>query len=110
MFLKRLFAGAGYVLVLAVFYFLKILLPLIDGVPQFVGDFCFDAAIYALTLIGTFEMLRAMQGKICKAEKALVWAFAIITIPLCAVSSGRRLCLWRLLWRCSLPLLPTTKI
>ena len=86
MFLKRLFAGAGYVLVLAVFYFLKILLPLIDGVPQFVGDFCFDVAIYALTLIGTFEMLRAMQDKICKAEKALVWAFAIITIPLCAVS------------------------
>ena len=88
MFLKRLFAGAGYVLVLAVFYFLKILLLLIDGVPRFVGDFCFDVAIYALTLIGTFEMLRAMQDKICKAEKALVWAFAIITIPVCAVSEA----------------------
>ena len=85
MFLKRLFAGAGYILVLAAFYCLKILLPMIDGVPQYVGDFCFDALIYGFTIIGTFEMLRAVSGKICKAEKALVWAFAIVAIPACAV-------------------------
>ena len=85
MFLKRLAAGTCYILVLAAFYFLKILLPLIDGVPQFVGDFCFDVLIYGFALIGTFEMLRAVKDKLCKAEKALVWAFAIVAIPVCAV-------------------------
>ena len=86
MFLKRLFAGSCYIVVLAVCYFLKILLPLIDGVPQYVGDFCFDALIYAFTIIGTYEMLRAVQGKMSKVEKALVWAFAIVAIPVCVIS------------------------
>ena len=86
MFLKRLSAGTCYILVLAAFYFLKILLPLIDGVPQYVGDLCFDVLIYAFTIIGTFEILRAVKDKITKAEKALVWAFAIVAIPVCALS------------------------
>lgn len=85
MFLKRLCAGTCYILVLALFYFLKILLPLIDGVPQYVGDFCFDVLIYAFAIIGTFEMLRAVKDKLCKAEKALIWIFSIVAIPVCAV-------------------------
>ncbi len=77
--LKRLLTGTCYILVLAVCYCLKILLP------QPYGDFCFDALIYAFALIGTFEMLRAVKDKISKAEKALVWAFAIVAIPACAL-------------------------
>ena len=77
--LKRLLTGTCYILVLAVCYCLKIF------VPQPFGDFCFDALIYAFALIGTFEMLRAVKNKITKAEKALVWAFAIVAIPACAL-------------------------
>ena len=77
--LKRLLTGTCYIIVLAVCYCLKIF------VPQPYGDFCFDALIYAFALIGTFEMLRAVKDKISKAEKALVWAFAIVAIPVCAI-------------------------
>lgn len=78
--LKRFLAGSCYILVLAVCYCLKIF------VPQPFGDFCFDALIYAFAIIGTFEMLRAVKDKITKVEKGLVWAFAIVAIPACAVS------------------------
>lgn len=77
--LKRFLAGSCYILVLAVCYCLKIF------VPQPFGDFCFDALIYAFAIIGTFEMLRAVKEKITKVEKGLVWAFAIVAIPACAV-------------------------
>lgn len=58
---------------LLIAYCLKLFLP---G-----GDFFVDALIYAFALIGTFEMLRAMKDKITKAENLIVYAFAIICIP-----------------------------
>ena len=76
----RLISGSAYIAILALFFCLKIFLP----APY--GTFAFDALIYAFTLIGTMEMLRAMQEKTTKASRGLVLAFAIVTIPACAVS------------------------
>lgn len=72
----RLISGTIYIAVLIAFYLLKI----------FVHDFFFDALIYAFALIGTFEMLRAMGERMTKAERGIVYAFAIISIPACAIA------------------------
>lgn len=74
----RLISGSCYIAILILFYCLKI----------FVHDFCFDALIYAFALIGTFEMLRAMQGRVTKAQKAAVFAYTAVTIPLCAIAEN----------------------
>ncbi|MBQ8657538.1 MAG: CDP-archaeol synthase [Clostridia bacterium] len=71
----RLLTGSCYIAVLLVFYLLKI----------FVNDLFFDALTYAFALIGTFEMLRAMKEKTTKAERGIVFAFAILCIPACAL-------------------------
>ena len=83
----RLISGTAYIAILVAFFCLKILVPTVNGVPY--GDFCFDALIYAFALIGTFEMLRAVKEKTCKIERALVFAFAAITVPAVA------LCEWK---------------
>ena len=72
----RLISGSCYVVILIAFYLLKI----------FVHDLCFDVLIYAFALIGTVEMLRALQDKTTKTERAIVFAFAIVAIPLCAIA------------------------
>ena len=73
---NRLISGTLYVVILLAFYLLKI----------FVHDFLFDVLIYGFALIGTFEILRAMQDKTTKAQRVLVWIFSIICIPVVAVS------------------------
>ena len=71
----RLLSGSCYVAILIAFFCLKI----------FVHDFFFDGLIYAFALIGTFEMLRAVKAKTTPAERAIVYAFAIVTVPACAL-------------------------
>ena len=71
----RLISGTCYVLLLATFYCLKI----------FVHDFCFDLLIYAFSILGTFEMLRAVKDKITASEKIVVSVFTAICVPACAV-------------------------
>ena len=71
----RLITGTCYIAVLLVFFLLKI----------FVHDLFFDGLIYAFALIGTFEMLRAMKEKITGAERVLVFVFAVLCIPACAL-------------------------
>lgn len=71
----RLLSGSCYVAILIAFYCLKI----------FVHDFCFDALIYAFALLGTGEMLRAMKEKTTKPQRAIVTAYSIVAVPLCAL-------------------------
>lgn len=71
----RLISGSCYVALLVAFYCLK----------AFVHDFWFDLLIYAFALIGTYEMLRAMGERVTRAERGVVYAFAILCIPACAV-------------------------
>ena len=75
----RLISGTIYIAILVAFYLLKILIPTY-------GEFCFDVLIYAFALIGTFEMLRAMKDKTTKAQRVIVYLFAVLAIPACAVS------------------------
>ena len=73
----RLISGTCYILLLAAFFCLKIFLPY--------GDFYFDGLIFAFAMLGTFEMLRATKEKTTKAERGLVYAFTVITIPAVAL-------------------------
>ena len=61
---KRVISGVLYVAILVLFYLLKIFVPSVGNIP--LGDFCFDALVYAFALIGTFEMLRAVKDKTTK--------------------------------------------
>ena len=72
----RIISGTLYVVTLIVFYLLKI----------FVHNFLFDILTYAFALIGTFEMLRAVKDKTTKPERVIVYIFAVLAIPVCAVS------------------------
>ncbi len=72
----RLISGTCYVAILLAFFCLKV----------FVHDFCFDILTYAFSLIGAFEMMRAMGEKMTKAERAIVGIFAVICVPACALS------------------------
>ena len=74
----RLISGTCYIALLAAFFCLKIFLPY--------GDFYFDGLIYAFTLLGTFEMLRATKEKTTKIQRALVYLFACVCIPACALA------------------------
>ncbi len=72
----RLISGSCYVAILVAFFCLKI----------FVHDFFFDGLIYAFSLLGAFEMLRAVKEKTTSAQRCVVFAYALAAIPLVALS------------------------
>ncbi len=72
----RCITGAVYVLVLVAFFVLKI----------FVSDLFFDALILFMSVIGTFEMLRAFDDKLHISQKGAVLVFSTIVIITYAVS------------------------
>ena len=71
----RLLSGSCYIALLVAFFCLKI----------FVHDFCFDALLYVFSIIGTFEMLRAMDKRVTKKQRIIVYAFTALCIPACAL-------------------------
>ncbi len=73
---KRVISGAVYTAILLGFFCLKI----------FVHSLFFDALIYAFAVIGTWEMIRAFKDKTTAAEKGIVMVFAILCIPVCALT------------------------
>ena len=75
---NRIIYGALYATVLLVFYLLKLLVPF--------GDLLFDLLIYAFALLGTYEMVRAMGKGLARTEKTIVFCFAAVCIPSCAIS------------------------
>ena len=72
----RTISGVCYMAILVGFFALKI----------FVHDFCFDVLIYALALLGTHEIVRAMYDKMTSAERIVVYSFAAVCIPACAIA------------------------
>lgn len=76
---KRVISGTVYVAILLGFYLLKIFVPTY-------GNLCFDVLIYGFSLIGTFEMVRAMRENIARTEKTIVYIFALVCVPACAVA------------------------
>ena len=71
----RAITGVLYMATLLAFYLLKV----------FVHDLWFDVLIYAFALIGTYEITRAFKDKLTKAEKVIIFAFAILCIPATAI-------------------------
>lgn len=71
----RFFTGVAYMAVLAIAYLLKVL----------AHDLCFDALIYAFSLLGAFEMLKAFGEKLTKTQAFSVFAFAAVCVPCVAV-------------------------
>ena len=75
----RLISGSCYVAILVAFFCLKIFL----SAPY--GDFTFDALLYAFTLLGAYEMLRALKDKTTRTEQIIVLAYAAISVPVCGI-------------------------
>ena len=76
---QRVLSGAVYVLVLVSFFLIKIFAP----APW--GNLGFDVLIYFFSLVGTWEILRAMQSSLAKTERIIVAVFSILCVPACAV-------------------------
>ncbi len=73
---KRVISGAVYTAILVAFFCLKI----------FVHPLCYDVLIYAFAIIGTAEMLRAFKEETTGSQKWIVMLFAVICIPVCALT------------------------
>lgn len=76
---KRLLSGAVYTALLVSVFLIKIFAP----APW--GDLGFDALIYFFSLMGTFEIVRAMGDGISKSGKSVVTLFTVVCVPLCVV-------------------------
>lgn len=87
--LKRLLTGFTYMMILVACFVMKIYIPVSWR------DIFFDMPIYAFSLIGTSEMLRAFKHKedadtaegievvthITKAQRIIIWIFAALFTP-----------------------------
>jgi len=90
--LKRLITGFTYMMILVAFFVMKIYVPVAWS------DIFFDIPIYAFSIIGTGEMLRAFRHReesdisegrgvvthITRAQEIIAYAFAIVFTPLFA--------------------------
>ena len=72
---QRLITGTCYVVVLIAFFLLKAYLPAPWGVLSF------DALLYAFSVIGAYEMIRALGDRLTKAQKVISQLFAVFYIP-----------------------------
>ncbi len=75
---QRITSGIIYIIVVLSFYLLKVFVPTY-------GSLCFDVLIYGCSLIGTFEIVRAMNDNLAKTEKSIIFIFSAVCIPLCAL-------------------------
>jgi phosphatidate cytidylyltransferase len=76
---KRVISGAVYTAILIAFFLTKIFAP----APW--GNLGFDALIYFFSVVGTWEMLRAMKASLTNAERIIVTVFSVIAVPICAI-------------------------
>ena len=67
----RFFTGVAYMAVLVIAYVLKTL----------AHDLYFDALLYAFSLIGTSEIVKAVGDKLTRSQRILVFTFAGLCVP-----------------------------
>ena len=67
----RFFTGVAYMAVLVIAYVLKTL----------AHDLYFDALLYAFSLIGTSEIVKAVGDKLTRLQRILVFSFAGMCVP-----------------------------
>lgn len=72
----RVISGVCYVAILLAFFLLKTL----------VHDLCFDILTYVFSLLGTYEIVRAMGDKMTKSERVIVRIYSVICIPACVIA------------------------
>ena len=77
---QRLITGTCYVAVLVGFFLLKIYLPY----PW--NNLSFDFLLWAFSVVGSFELLRALGGRLTAAERVVVLLFSLLYIPAYDVS------------------------
>lgn len=76
--MKRLLTGTAYLLFLALFYALRVV---------FTEAAFFDVVVYVFSLVGTFEILRMLDGEGAKEggiptfQKTVVWVFSALFTP-----------------------------
>ena len=73
---KRVISGIVYIVILLAVFALKI----------FVSDLFFDAFVWFMAIVGTFEITRAFGDSMTKTQRVLVFIFAVIVIPACAIA------------------------
>ncbi len=76
---KRIISGAVYAMLLVSVFMIKIFVP----TPW--GNMGLDALIYFFSLMGTFEMVRAMGDAISKPGKRMLTVFVLLCVPACVV-------------------------
>ena len=72
----RLISASCYVAILIGFYCLKL----------FVHNFFFDAFLYVVSLLGTYEMIRALKEKTTSTQRCVTFAFALVALPAVALA------------------------
>lgn len=76
----RLISGTCYVAILVAFFLLKIYLP------EPWGSICFDVLLWLFSIVGAYEMIRALGERLTKAEKAITQLFSVAFIPVYDIS------------------------
>lgn len=77
---QRLITGSCYVAILVGFFLLKIYLP------EPWNALSFDLLLYAFSVIGAFEMIRALGDKLTGAQQIICFLFAALFIPAYEIS------------------------
>lgn len=73
---KRVISGIAYAAILLGTFLLKV----------FINDLFFDALVWFMAIVGTFEITRAFGDSMTKTQRVLTFIFAITVIPACALS------------------------
>ena len=87
---QRLITGIGYVAVIIGFFLLKIYLPdqpLSGGGVILWGDLSFDLLLYVFSIVGTYEMIRALGNRLTKSQRVVAQLFSIVFIPAYDIST-----------------------
>lgn len=79
--IQRLITGTCYILILLAFYAAKVLLP------GDWGELAFDIMLYVFTLIGAYEMVRALGDRLPRVERVVVYGFAVVLLPVYCFST-----------------------
>ncbi len=79
--LKRTITGIVYISVLIGFFLVKILVQ-----PQWLGMLLFDILVVAFSVIGTYEMIRALGDRLVLAQKIIIGIFSTGSLICYAVS------------------------
>ena len=72
----RIISGVVYAALLLGMFLLKV----------FVSDLFFDGFVWFMAIVGTFEMTRAFERNITTVQRVMVFVFAVIVIPACALA------------------------